>query len=152
MYRLADAPLASHENLAEVALRKPEAVVCLLSALEFHGITTEWPREVWIAIPRGTRRPVTQSPPLKVLQSSGPAYALGIEEHPIAGVQVKVYSAAKTVADCFKFRNQIGVTVAVAALRDVWRLRKATADDLYRAATACRVWNVMKPYVESVTS
>jgi predicted transcriptional regulator of viral defense system len=95
---------------------------------------------------------VTQSPPLKVLQFSGPAYALGIEEHSIAGVQVKIYSAAKTVADCFKFRNQIGVTVAVAALRDAWRIRKATADDLYRAATACRVWNVMKPYVESVMS
>lgn len=150
VYRVADAPLESHEDLALVALRKPEAVVCLLSALRFHELTTESPGSVWIAVENHARPPRIETLQLRVHYFSGPAFHEGIEEHPIAGVPVKVYSAAKTVADCFKFRNQVGTKTAVDALREAWKKKKVTTEDLYRYARVCRVLNVMRPYLEGV--
>ena len=150
LYRVADAPIESHEDLALLALRKPDAVVCLLSALRFHELTTESPGAVWIAIASHSRAPRMESLDLKVHYLSGPSFRDGIETHAIAGVPVRIYSAAKTVADCFKFRNQIGTKTAVEALKDAWRKKQVTPAELYRFARVCRVLNVMRPYLEGV--
>lgn len=150
VYRVADAPLEAHEDLALVALQKPEAVVCLLSALRFHELTTESPGAVWVAVESHSRPPVIKSLRLKVHYFSGPSFHEGIETHTVAGVPVRIYSAAKTVADCFKFRNQIGTRTAVEAMKDAWKKRKATTDELYHFARVCRALNVMRPYLEGV--
>ncbi len=139
-----------NRTLAEVARQSPRAVVCLLSALRFHELTTETPSEVWIAVSRDAWTPRMDSVRLKVVRLSVQSFTEGVEEHQIEGVTVRVYSAAKTVADCFKFRNQIGTSVALEALRDAWRTRKATADELWRFAKICRVSNVIRPYLEAV--
>lgn len=139
-----------HQSLLEVARQSPRAVVCLLSALRFHELTTETPSDVWIALPRNTRAPRMDTVRIKAIRLSEGAFTEGIEEHRIEGVPLRVYSVAKTVADCFKFRNQIGTNVALEALRDAWRSRKATADELWHQAKVCRVANVMRPYLEAV--
>lgn len=150
LYRLANAKPSRFSQLAEVAKRAPNAIVCLLSALDFHGLTTEIPHELWFAIPKKSRPPRIEYPPLRVVQYSEAAHRFGIVMHRIGGVEVKVYSPAKTVADCFKFRNQIGLDVALEALRDCWRKKKATSDELWKAAKVCRMSNVMRPYMESL--
>jgi len=150
IYRIAEAPLESHEDLALVALRKPEAVVCLLSALRFHELTTESPGSVWIAVESHSRPPQIETLQLRVHYFSGPAFRNGVEIHTIAGVAVRIYSVAKTVADCFKFRNQIGTKTAVEALREAWKKRMVTTADLYRFARVCRVMNIMRPYLEGI--
>jgi predicted transcriptional regulator of viral defense system len=151
LYVLADARPTEHHSLAEACKRVPHGIVCLLSALQFHGLTTQAPFEVWLAIAESARRPKMQSPPLRVVRFSGAALNYGVEEHMIEGVPAKVYSPAKTVADCFKYRNKIGLDVALEALRDCWRRRKATMDELYDAAQVCRVGRVIRPYLESLT-
>jgi predicted transcriptional regulator of viral defense system len=150
LYVHADTPLTENHSLAEAAKRVPKGVVCLLTALRFHDLTTENPDEVWIAIPRGTRPPKSGVPALRVIQLSGRMMTSGIEKHPIQGVIVPVYSVAKTVADCFRFRNRIGVNLAVEALRDAWQNKKTTSDELWRYAKICRVLNVMRPYFDSL--
>ena len=150
VYRVASAPLESHEDLALVALRKPEAVVCLLSALRVHELTTESPGAVWLAVESHARAPVIESLRLKVHYLSGASFREGVETHVIAGVPVRIYSAAKTVADCFKFRNQIGTRTAVEALKDAWKKGKVTTEDLYHFGRVCRVLNVMRPYLEGI--
>lgn len=143
---------APNENasLIEVAQRAPSAVFCLLTALQFHGLTTQTPFEVWIAIGAKARRPRISSPALRVHRFSGQALDFGVETHLVDGVAVKVTNVAKTVADCFKFRNKIGLDVALEALRDAVGQKRVTMDDLWRAATVCRVANVMRPYLESL--
>lgn len=150
LYVLAGAPLSENISLAEAAKRSPNGVVCLLSALRFHGLTTDNPAEVWIAIPRGSRPPRSGAPALRVAQFSGAMMTEGIERHVIQGVRVPVYCVAKTVADCFRFRNRIGVNIAVEALRDAWRDKRAKTDDLWHYARLCRVLNVMRPYFDSL--
>lgn len=150
LYVCADAPLTENHSLAEAAKLVPKGVVCLLSALRFHGLTTENPAEVWIAIPRGTRPPRSSAPALRIAHFSTPMMTTGIEQHAIQGVTVPVYSVAKTIADCFRFRNRIGVTIAVEALRDAWKEKRLSSDDLWRCAEVCRVLNVMRPYFESL--
>ena len=142
--------LTENHSLAEAAKLVPKGVICLLSALRFHELTTENPAEVWLAVPRGMRRPKSGAPALRVMQFSGRAMTAGIERHNIEGVSVPVYSVAKTVADCFRFRNRIGVNLAVDALRDAWQSRKATSEDLWRFAGIGRVQNVMRPYFDSL--
>lgn len=149
-YAGAEAELTAHHSLAEAAKRVPRGVVCLLSALAFHGLTDELPFEVWIAVPKGAWTPKGGSPPLRVVHVSGAALTEGIETHTIEGVDVQVYSPAKTVADLFKFRSSVGIDVAVAALREVIRRRKATPGELWRAAEVCRVAKVMRPYLEAL--
>jgi predicted transcriptional regulator of viral defense system len=149
VYSLAEASVTEHHSLAVTATLVPRGVVCLLSALRFHGLTTQDPHEVWIAIDFKAHKPVVASPSLRVVRFSGPALLEGIETHEIEGVQVHVYGAAKTVADCFKYRHKIGIDVAIEALRDVLRSRKATVDEIHRFAKVCRVANVMQPYLES---
>jgi len=134
----------------EVASRVPQSVICLLSALRFHGLTTQAPFEIWIAVDRRAWRPRIDYPPIRVLRFSGRALTEGIETHTIGGVKVHVYSPAKTVADCFKYRNKFGLDVALEALRDVWRAKRATIDELLRCARICRVEGVMRPYLESL--
>lgn len=143
-------PPGPHHSLLEVARQSPRAVVCLLSALRFHEVTTETPSEVWIALPRNARAPRMETVRIKAIRLSDGAFTEGIEECRIEGVSLKVYSVAKTVADCFKFRNQIGTNVALEALRDAWRSKKATADELWHHAKVCRVANIMRPYLEAV--
>lgn len=156
LYTLAGAPVTEHHTLAEAAKRVPHGVVCLLSALSLHKLTTQAPFEVWLAIDRPARRPRVDYPPLRIVRMTGEARTAGVEEHLIEGVSVRIYSAAKTVADGFKFRNKIGLDVALEALRDYRRARRGlrprrgTLDDLWRFAMICRVANVMRPYLESL--
>jgi predicted transcriptional regulator of viral defense system len=150
LYVLPDAELTEHHSLAEAAKRVPAGVVCLLSALRFHDLTTQAPFEVWLALPPAARRPHADWPPLRVVRFSSLSLTEGVEEHVIEGVRVRVYNPAKTVADCFKYRNKIGLDVALEALRETWRERRATMDELWRYAEVCRVSTVMRPYLESL--
>lgn len=150
LYRLPSHPGSEHESLATVATKVPQAVFCLLTALQFHELTTQLPRQVWIAMPRGSHVPRIDYPPIKMVQMTGGVYSEGIETVERDGVKLRVYSVAKTVADCFKHRNKIGLDVALEALKDVRAKRRATADDLWRYAKLCRVANVMRPYLEAV--
>lgn len=150
LYTLPEAPMTEHINLIEVAKRLPNTVICLISALSFHDLTTQIPHEIWVTVPRGAWRPKIDYPPLNLTYVSGDAYSFGIQEHIIHGVSVKIYSPAKTVADCFKFRNKVGMDVAIEALRDVWRSHKATMDELVEAAEICKVSKVMMPRLEAI--
>lgn len=150
LYVVAGATLTENHSLAEAAKLSPKGVICLLSALRFHGLTTENPAEVWIAIPRGARPPKSGAPALRVVTLSGEMMTEGIKRQVIQGVSVPVYCVAKTVADCFRFRNRIGVNIAVEALRDAWRDKKATSEELWHHAKVCRVLNVMRPYFDSL--
>jgi predicted transcriptional regulator of viral defense system len=152
IYSLPGSSLGEHRSLAEVALRVPRGVVCLLSALRVHGIGTQAPFEVWLAIPPRTPVPRLSQPAIHVVRMSGPALTEGVERIQVDGVSVPVYCAAKTVADCFKYRNKIGLDVALEALRDGWEQRKLSMDALWHYATIDRVANVMRPYLESVTA
>lgn len=149
LYTLPEAPVTENSSLAEIAKRLPHAVVCLISALSYHGITTQIPHEIWLTIPRGSWLPGVKYPPLNLTYVSGPAYSFGIQEHVINGVAVKIYSPAKTVADCFKFRNKVGLDVAIEALREAWRSHKVTMDELVEAAGIDRVSKIMRPYLEA---
>ncbi len=149
-YRVADTPVSEHHAFAVVAAVAPRSVICLLSALTFHGVGTQLPFEVWVAIERGTRPPALRNPPLRVVRMSGESFKAGIETHVIDGRKVRVYSVAKTIADLFKFRNRIGVDVAIEALRDAWQRRLVTVDEIDRHARICRVDRVMRPYLEAL--
>lgn len=150
LYELKGYDVTEHHSLVEVARRVPYGVVCLLSALEFLDLTTQFPHAVWIAIDPKARRPRSNGVKLQVVRFSGPALTEGVESHAIEGTTVRVYSAAKTVADCFKYRNKIGLDVAIEALHNGWRKRRFTMDELRECASVCRVANVMRPYVEGM--
>ena len=149
-YRLPDAPITEHHSLALVAAAAPKAVICLLSALSFHQIGTQLPHEVWIAVDRRSRPPNLSWPRLRVLRFSGKALTEGIETHRVEGEQVRVYCVAKTVADVFKYRNKVGLDVALEALREAWRAKRFTMDEIHRYARICRVEQVMRPYLEAL--
>lgn len=151
-YRIADAPLTEHHNLALVAGAFPAGVVCLLSALSFHDIGTQIPSQVWIALDRRARKPALEWPPMRVVRFGGEALTEGVETHRIEAVAVKVYSVAKTVADLFKYRNKLGLDVALEALKEAWRSGHLDVDELMRFARICRVERVMRPYLESITA
>lgn len=150
LYVAADHEPTADHTLAQVAKRVPQAVFCLLTALRFHDLTTQSPADVWIALPEKARRPQLEYPRLRVARFSGPALDEGVERHRIEGVSIRVYSAAKTVADCFKYRNKLGIDVAVEALRDFSRSHRGGANDLARFARICRVSRVMQPYLDSI--
>ncbi len=149
-YALADY-VPEHETLLAAATAVPHGVVCLLSALQFHEITTQMPMETWIAIKRGTRMPTCKGLDLQVVTLTGLAFSEGIEEHDADGIAIRVYSPAKTVVDCFKFRNRIGLDVAREALLDALQQKKATRDEIWRLAKCCRMARVMRPYLEMAT-
>jgi len=150
LYRLPDSHGSEHESLVAVATKVPQAVFCLLTALQFHELTTQLPRQVWIAMPRGSHAPRIDYPPIKMVQFTGEAYTAGVEEVERDGVKLRIYGVAKTVADCFKHRNKIGLDVAQEALKDARTRSKASAEDIWRFAKVCRVANVMRPYLESI--
>lgn len=149
LYILADREFSEHLDLAEAARRVPKGVICLLSALHFHGIGTQLPRAVWMMIDRRAHKPRIDYPPIQFMRASGKAMTEGIEHHSLDGVDVPIYSVAKTVADCFKYRNKIGLDVALEALRECWRERRCTMDDLWEYARICRIGEVMRPYLEA---
>jgi len=151
LYGLPNAEITEHHSLAQACKRVPHGVVCLLSALSYHGLTTQAPFEVWMALDRTAWLPHVGNPKLRIVRFSGAAITDGIEETTIEGVSVRVYGVAKTVADCFKYRNKIGIDVAMEALRDAWRQKKCTMEALWRYAKVCRVANVMRPYLEMLT-
>lgn len=150
IYTLPEHEPTEHTDLAAVAKRATAAVICLLSALRFHELTTQNPFEVWIMIGRKARRPAIAHPPIRVVRASGAALTNGIADYEIEGVAVRVTNPAKTVADCFKYRGKVGADVAIEALRDCWRRRKATMDEIYHFAKIDRVANIMLPYMESL--
>jgi predicted transcriptional regulator of viral defense system len=151
LYALPDYQGGEHSALVTVAKRAPGVVFCLLTALRIHDLTTQAPFEVWIAIGNKAHPPRVDYPPLRTMRFSDSALAFGVETRRIDGVAVRVTDVAKTVADCFKFRNKIGLDVALEALREARRAKKAGADDLWRYAKINRVTNVMRPYLEAVT-
>lgn len=150
VYVAARHALTAEHTLAHVATRVPEGIFCLLTALRLHGLTTQSPAEVWIALPEKARRPRLDYPRLRIARFSGEALTEGIEQRRAEGVTLRVYSAAKTVTDCFKYRNKIGIDVAVEALRDFSRKHRGGATDLARFARICRVSRVMQPYLDAI--
>jgi predicted transcriptional regulator of viral defense system len=150
LYSLPGAEVGEMHSLVEAAKRVPHGVVCLLSALRFHDLTTQNPFQVWMAIDVDARVPKPDNVPIRIMRFSGQALNSFIEEHIVEGVPVRVYSSAKTVADCFKFRNKVGLDVAIEALKDCWRQRKATIDEIWAAAKVCRVTTIIRPYLESI--
>ncbi len=151
LYVASDAEVTENHDLALAAKRVPHGVVALLSALRFHDLTTQLPHEVWLAIDTKARLPKIDYPPLRIVRFSGAALDYGAAPHIIEGIPVRITTPAKTVADCFKYRNKIGLDVALEALRDCFRQRKATLDEIWQAAKVCRVAKVMRPYMESLT-
>ncbi|MEO7207231.1 MAG: transcriptional regulator [Steroidobacteraceae bacterium] len=146
---LPQAELSENLGLALVSAAVPRSTICLVSALRFHDIGAQAPHQVWIAVEQGAARPRLDYPPIRVTIVSGAAFSFGVERHQIDGVSVRVYSPAKTVADCFKFRNKIGLDVAIEALREALRAKRFTRDELWVAAKICRVTKVMRPYIEA---
>lgn len=151
-YTLPNRNVTENRSLAEACKMVPKGVVCLLSALRFHDLTTQLPHEVWLAIGEKAWQPRVENPPLRIVRFSSATLAAGVEEHDIEGVTVHVFTPAKTVADCFKYRNKIGLDVAIEALRECWRSRRCTMDELWEYSKVCRVQNVMRPYLESIAS
>ena len=150
IYAVAGHTTTPMHALAQTAKRVPGGVLCLLTALRFHGLTTQSPAEVWMALPVKARRPRLDYPRLRLARFSPAALRTGVEVHRLEGVEVRVYSAAKTVADCFKYRHKIGIDVAVEALRDFTRKHRGGADELARCARICRVARVMQPYLDAL--
>jgi len=139
-----------HHDLTVATAAVRRSVVCLISALRFHDIGTQLPAEVWLAVPRGTRVPRVSTPPIRVVNVSTGVFDLGIEEHRIEGQAVRIYSLARTVADCFRFRNKVGLDVALEALTEAWRSKRLKLDELNRIAKKLRVQRVMQPYLDTV--
>ena len=151
LYALADRESTGETALATIAIRYPDALFCLLTALQIHGLTTQSPHQVWIAIDPKARAPSLDYPPLRVVRFSGAALTFGATQCVVdGGVPIRVTTVAKTVADCFKYRNKIGLDVALEALRDAWSSKKVTIDALMEAAQVCRVSKVMRPYLDSI--
>ena len=149
IYRLASLPPVADPDLVAVILKYPRAVLCLLSALSLHEITTEIPRQIFIALPRTNRIPVLKHPPISVHRFSGEAYSEGIETRPMADISVKVYCVEKTIADCFKFRNQIGTDVVLESLKLYRERYRFDGNKIMHYARICRVEEVMRPYLEA---
>jgi len=152
LYRLPSAVPSQWQSYAEVSRRVPRGVICLLSALRFHELTTQNPWEVWVAIEGRSWRPPRGNPPIQIVHASGPAFRKGIERHRVGGTSIRVYGVAKTIADCFKYRRRVGLEVALEALRDGWRDRKFTMEEIDRFARICRVQRVMQPYLEATVA
>ena len=150
LYRLPDVSISEQESLVTIAVKVPQAVFCLLTALQIHELTTQLPRQIWIAMPQGSHTPKIDYPPVKMVQFTGDAFSEGIEVIQADRVALRVYGVAKTVADCFKHRSKIGLDVAIEALKDALAQKKASANDLWRFAKICRVANVMRPYLETL--
>lgn len=142
--------ISSNETFVELALMIPHGVICLLSALQYHELTTQMPYEAWMAIKTGSHYPRHRKIPVRIVQISGKNFSAGIETHYEGGVKIRVYCPARTVVDCFRFRNKIGTDIAVEAMRDALRQKKATADEIWEYARQCRMTKIMRPYMEAI--
>ena len=151
LYSVADGDMSEHRTLAEVAKRIPGGVICLLSALRFHDLTVQNPHEVWVAIQGQSWKPRFEYPPVRVFRFTGKAWNEGVERHTIDGVSVAITNVDKTVADCFKFRNKIGLSVALEALQDAWRKKKLNTDEFWHFAEVCRVLSIVRPYLDTLS-
>lgn len=152
VYQAADAPLDARHMLAEAAALAPKAVVCLASALQFHDLTLQRPSAVWMAIERTGWKPTAAYPPMRFVRFSRPLLNEGVERHQIEGVSVAVFDAAKSVTDCFRYRNKLGLDLALEGLREGFQRRRFTVDQLMLYASRARVWTVMRPYLEAITT
>jgi predicted transcriptional regulator of viral defense system len=150
LYRLPHGEISAFHSIAEAGVRFPNGVICLLSALRLHWVTTQSPSDVWVAIESGAWKPRSPYLSVRFIRPSGPAFHEGVELREIEGVTVRVYSLAKTVADCFKYRNKVGLDVALEGLRESLRNKSVSSDDIWRYAKICRVANVMRPYLEAM--
>lgn len=150
LYALPGRAGSEHESLAEVVAKTSTGVICLISALRFHELTTQQSSDIWLAVPHKAHAPRMDYPPLRIVRMSGAAMTQGIEESKVEGTTVRIFCIAKTVADCFKFRNKIGLDVALEALREAWQGKRVSMEELWRYAQICRVANVMRPYIESL--
>jgi len=150
IYTAVHAELSEKQTIVEVSKRIPKGTICLLSALSMHEMTTQSPFEVWIAIDRKARRPRVKDLPVRIVRFSGEALIRGVEQHVIDGVKVPVYNPAKTITDCFKYRNKIGLDVAIEALKEGWQDKRFNMNDIWKYSRICRVQNVMQPYLESL--
>ena len=152
LYELVGAEIDIAHSLAEVAKRAPKSVICLTSALQYHEMTLQLPRRVWIAIGSKDRSPVIDYPPIRAVRFGSKAHAMGVETHRIDSVPVRIYNPAKSIVDCFRFRRRVGLDIAMEALRTGWRDRKAKPDDIAQYAKALRIWSVVRPYLETVVA
>jgi len=150
VYRIPDSPISEQDGLVQACSRVPGGVLCLLTALQFHRMTTQFPHEVWMAIDVWARKPRIEHPPVRFVRFSGKARTVGVEEHKTKGGSIRVYSPAKTVIDCFKYRNKLGLDVALEALKAYQTEKKGTMDDLWKYSRVCRVSNVIRPYLEAL--
>ena len=150
LYAVPGSDVSEHHGLVEASRRVPRGVVCLLSALRFHELTTQQPFEVWMAIDRKARKPTLDSQAIRIVRFGMDALTQGVDEHEIEGVMVRITSPARTVADCFRYRNKIGLDVAIEALRDYRRLRAGTIDELWEEAGIARIKTVIRPYMEAI--
>ena len=150
LYCLPEAELSEKESLIIIASRVPQAVFCLLTALQIHELTTQLPRKIWIAMPRGSHTPKIEYPPVKMVQYSEDVYVEGVEIIESDNIKMKVYNPAKTIADCFKHRTKIGIDVAIEALKEAYSKNKVSMDELWHYAKVCRVANIMRPYLETI--
>lgn len=149
LYRFADMPSLGNPDLATIAMKVPKGVICLISALSYHELTTEIPHEIYVALPRGTEPPRLDYPPIRIFWFSGPSFTEGIERHEVDGIPVKVYNPEKTLADCFKYRNKIGLDVTLEALKFYRQRKRFRTDALMYFAKVCRVEKIMRPYLEA---
>jgi len=152
LYQLADGPVDARHTLAEAAALVPKGIVCLVSALQFHGLTLHMPSSVWMAIERTAWRPRIDYPPIRFVRFTRSALTEGVERRRIEGVEVAVTDPARTIVDCFRYRAKVGIDVAMEGLREGLRQRKATSDQLWRYGTKSRIWSTMKPYVEATAN
>jgi len=150
VYRVAGMSALGNPDLAIVAMKIPKGVICLISALSYHEMTTEIPHQIYLALPRGSEPPRLDYPPLRIFWFLGPAFEEGIEHRDIEGIPIKVYSPEKTIADCFKYRNKFGLDVALEALKFYRQSKPLKVDELMRYAKVCRVGKIMRPYVEAL--
>lgn len=150
LHRLAKLPPLGNPDLATVALKVPESVICLVSALAFHELTTQVPHEVYVALPKDQKAPRLVHPPIRVFHYDGRPYRQGFAEHRLDGVTVRIYTPEKTLADCFKFRNKIGLDAVLEALKLYMRRKSKDLDTLQKYARLCRVERIMRPYLEAL--
>lgn len=152
LYRIAEMEIPAQVNFVDVAKRVPRGVICLLSALSFHELTTQMPHQIWIAIDRKARKPKIDYPPVRVFHFSGTSFAQGIETHSIMEQKVQIYSSAKTVIDCFRWKNEVGLDVAIEAAKDYLSRRDSSPSKLMEYAKACKVEKFVRPYLEALVA
>jgi predicted transcriptional regulator of viral defense system len=152
LYQLPDVQIGAAHTLIEATALVPKGIVCLISALQFHTLTLQMPSKVWMAIERTAWKPAISYPPIRFVRFSGWAMTDGVERYSIQSRKISITNPARTIVDCFRYRNKIGIDIAMEGLREGIRHRKCTPDQLWQYAKKARIWTVMRPYVEAVVA